>query len=37
MVNEEIFKAEQVETLTMPIDQAKKLGAMALFGENTET
>lgn len=33
MVNEEIFKAEQVETLTMPIDQAKKLGAMALFGE----
>ena len=33
LVNEEIFKAEVVETSEMPIEEAKKLGAMALFGE----
>ena len=33
MVNEEILKACDVEIREMPIDEAKKLGAMALFGE----
>lgn len=33
LVNEEIFKAVAVETREMPIEEAKKLGAMALFGE----
>ena len=33
MVNEEILKAVDVEIRQMPIDEAKKLGAMALFGE----
>lgn len=33
LVNEEIFKAEKVATEEMPIEQAQKLGAMALFGE----
>ncbi len=33
LVNEEIFKAVEVETREMPIEEAKKLGAMALFGE----
>lgn len=33
MVNEEIFKAEEVVTKEMPIEEAQKLGAMALFGE----
>ncbi len=33
LVNEEILKAESVITKEMPIDEAKKLGAMALFGE----
>lgn len=33
LVNEEIFKAEKVVTEEMPIEQAQKLGAMALFGE----
>ena len=33
LVNEEIFKAVDVETREMPIEEAKKLGAMALFGE----
>ena len=33
LVNEEIFSAVTVETREMPIDEAKKLGAMALFGE----
>ncbi|MDD6489091.1 MAG: alanine--tRNA ligase [Clostridia bacterium] len=33
LVNEEIFKDVDVATREMPIDEAKKLGAMALFGE----
>ncbi len=33
MVNEEILKAFDVEIREMPIAEAKKLGAMALFGE----
>lgn len=33
LVNEEIFRAVDVETREMPIEEAKKLGAMALFGE----
>ena len=33
MVNEEILKACDVEIREMPIAEAKKLGAMALFGE----
>ncbi len=33
LVNEEILKAECVDTKEMPIEEAKKLGAMALFGE----
>ena len=33
LVNEEILKAEDVTIREMPIDEAKKLGAMALFGE----
>ena len=32
-VNEIILKAVDVETKEMPIEEAKKLGAMALFGE----
>ena len=32
-VNEVILKGIQVETREMPIEEAKKLGAMALFGE----
>lgn len=33
LVNEEILKAETVETKEMPIEQAKAMGAMALFSE----
>lgn len=33
LVNEEIFRAEPVVVREMPIEEAKKLGAMALFGE----
>ena len=33
MVNEEILKAADVDIKQMKIDDAKKLGAMALFGE----
>ena len=33
MCNEEILKAVQVEVKEMPIEEAKKIGAMALFGE----
>ena len=33
LVNEEIFSAEDVVTREMKIEDAKKLGAMALFGE----
>lgn len=33
LVNEQILKAIPVITKEMPIDEAKKLGAMALFGE----
>ena len=33
LVNEEILKAADVTIRQMPIDEAKKLGAMALFGE----
>ena len=33
LVNEEILKAVDVDIKQMPIDEAKKLGAMALFGE----
>ncbi len=33
LVNAEIIKAKDVEICEMPIDEAKKLGAMALFGE----
>lgn len=33
MVNEEILKGYEVVTQEMPIEEAKKLGAMALFGE----
>ena len=33
LVNSEIFKGIDVVTKEMPIDEAKKLGAMALFGE----
>ncbi len=32
-VNQEILRAVPVEVKEMPIDEAKKLGAMALFGE----
>ncbi|GJM71009.1 hypothetical protein HMSSN036_32250 [Paenibacillus macerans] len=34
-VNEQIWKALPVSTLLKPIDEAKAMGAMALFGENT--
>lgn len=33
LVNEEILKAVKVEKLEMPIEEAKKMGAMALFSE----
>ncbi len=33
LVNEEIFSAADVVTREMPIEEAKQLGAMALFGE----
>lgn len=33
LVNQKIFEAVEVETREMPIEEAKKLGAMALFGE----
>ncbi|MBQ1506855.1 MAG: alanine--tRNA ligase, partial [Ruminococcus sp.] len=33
LVNEKILSAIEVETKEMPIEEAKKLGAMALFGE----
>ena len=33
LVNEAIFEAIEVENKEMPIDEAKALGAMALFGE----
>lgn len=33
LVNEFILKAEAVESLEMPIEEAKKMGAMMLFGE----
>ncbi|MBQ7546399.1 MAG: alanine--tRNA ligase [Clostridia bacterium] len=33
LVNAEILKAEPVTKTEMPIDEAKKIGAMALFGE----
>ena len=33
LVNEEILKSVDVDIKQMPIDEAKKLGAMALFGE----
>ena len=33
LVNDEIFKGIDVVTKEMPIEEAKKLGAMALFGE----
>ena len=33
LVNQKIFEAIPVETREMPIEEAKKLGAMALFGE----
>ncbi len=33
LVNETILKAAEVTMTEMPIDEAKKLGAMALFGE----
>ena len=33
LVNEQIFESVDVVTREMPIDEAKKLGAMALFGE----
>ena len=33
LVNDEIFNAVPVVTKEMPIEEAKKLGAMALFGE----
>lgn len=33
LVNEEILRSEDVGIAQMPIDEAKKLGAMALFGE----
>ncbi|MDB5084595.1 MAG: alanine--tRNA ligase, partial [Bacilli bacterium] len=32
-VNEQIWTGQQVETRVLPIEQAKQLGAMALFGE----
>ena len=33
LVNEKIFEAIPVDTREMPIEEAKKIGAMALFGE----
>ncbi len=33
MVNDEILKAIDVKTKIMPLEEAKKIGAMALFGE----
>lgn len=33
IVNGEIIKGHKVDTVEMPIDEAKKTGAMALFGE----
>ena len=33
LVNDFILKAETVESLEMPIEEAKKMGAMMLFGE----
>ncbi len=32
-VNEQILRNDRVRALTMPLDEAKRLGAMALFGE----
>lgn len=33
LVNQKIFEAIEINTREMPIEEAKKLGAMALFGE----
>lgn len=33
LINEKILEGIAVDTLEMPIDEAKKMGAMALFGE----
>jgi alanyl-tRNA synthetase len=33
LVNEQILKGTEVSTIEMPIEEAKKAGAMALFGE----
>ena len=33
LVNKKILEGIEVETREMPIEEAKKLGAMALFGE----
>lgn len=33
IVNDQILKASEVKIKTMPLEEAKKLGAMALFGE----
>lgn len=33
LCNKEVLRAMPVETMEMPIDEAKKMGAMALFGE----
>lgn len=33
IVNDKIFEAMNVDVRTMPIEEAKKMGAMALFGE----
>jgi alanyl-tRNA synthetase len=33
LVNEQILKGTDVQTVEMPVDEAKKSGAMALFGE----
>lgn len=33
LVNQFIMKAEKVESIEMPIEEAKKMGAMMLFGE----
>ena len=35
-VNEEIWRGISVNIQEMPINEAKQMGAMALFGENTE-
>ena len=34
LVNEQILRGSAVTATEMPVDEAKKLGAMALFGEN---